>query len=72
MSLFAEATKKAASARFRQRQIDSEGQEVEVRKVQWWMSMERKGSSFRGGVCPPASYDNVHFRLISGKTRSRM
>ena len=30
MSLFAEATKKAASARFKQPQLDSEGQEIEV------------------------------------------
>ena len=30
MSLFAEATKKAASARFKQPQLDAEGQEIEV------------------------------------------
>ncbi len=30
MSLFAEATKKAASARFKQPQLDSEGQQIEV------------------------------------------
>ena len=30
MSMFAAATKKAASARFKQPQLDSEGQEIEV------------------------------------------
>ena len=30
MSLFAEATRKAASARFKQPQLDAEGQQVEV------------------------------------------
>ena len=30
MSLFAEATKKAASARFKQPQLDAEGQQIEV------------------------------------------
>ena len=30
MSMFAEATKKAASARFKQPQLDAEGQEIEV------------------------------------------
>jgi len=30
MSLFAEATKKAAKVRFKQPQLDAEGQEVEV------------------------------------------
>lgn len=29
--MFAEATKKAASARFRQPQLDAEGQQIEVR-----------------------------------------
>ena len=31
--MFAEATKKAAGARFKKRQVDSEGQEIEVRCV---------------------------------------
>ena len=31
MSMFAEATKKAATARFKQPQLDSQGQEIEVR-----------------------------------------
>lgn len=31
MSMFAEATKKAASARFKQPQLDAEGQQIEVR-----------------------------------------
>ena len=30
MSMFAEATKKAASARFKQPQLDAEGQQIEV------------------------------------------
>jgi hypothetical protein len=31
LKMFAEATKKAAGARFKKRQLDSEGQEIEVR-----------------------------------------
>ena len=30
--MFAEATKKAASARFKQPQLDAEGQQIEVKK----------------------------------------
>ena len=33
MSMFAEATKKAASARFKQPQLDAQGQQIEVRII---------------------------------------
>ena len=38
--MFAEATKKAATARFKQPQLDAEGQEVEVYTRNAWSNMQ--------------------------------
>lgn len=57
MSMFAAATKKAASARFKQPQLDSEGQEIEVGGGWTWGGEEG---------------ESLCCSMMSGKMRTRM
>ena len=62
-SIFAEATRKAASARFKQPQLDAEGQEIEV-----W----EYGVCGRVCQCGCVCVCGCVSRWISGRMRSRV